>query len=69
MTELERRLLVIADQEHTEAGHHLRTVRTWAAWLADPRPPLNEAIAALDAAAESLGARDLLPWSVPAPEV
>lgn len=69
VTELERRLLVIADQEHTEAGHHLRTVRTWATWLADSRPPLEEAIAALDAAAESLGARDLLPWSVPQPEV
>lgn len=69
VTELERRLLVIADQEHTEAGHHARTVRTWAAWLSDPRPGLEEAIAALDAAAESLGARDQLPWVAPAPEV
>lgn len=70
VTELERRLLVIADQEHTEAGHHLRTVRTWAEWLKDPRPGLEEATAALDAAADSLGARDQLPWAVPAaPEV
>lgn len=66
VTELEARLLVIADQEHTEAGHHLRTVRTWAEWLSDPRPDVNQAIADLEAAAESLGARELLPWLVPA---
>lgn len=62
VTELERRLLVISDAEHTEGGHHLRTVRTWSKWLPGPRPPLSEAVSALEAAAESLGARSALPW-------
>lgn len=62
VTELERRLLVIADAEHTEGGHHLRSVRTWAQWLPDPRPALSDAVQALEAAAESLGAKGALPW-------
>ncbi|MEQ1501875.1 MAG: hypothetical protein ABMB14_06575 [Myxococcota bacterium] len=62
VTELERRLLVIADQEHTEAGHHERTVRTWSAWLSEPRPSLGEAVAALEQAADTLSARAMLPW-------
>ncbi|MEQ1566270.1 MAG: hypothetical protein ABMA64_11580 [Myxococcota bacterium] len=62
LTELERRLLVIA--EHEQTGHHARAVRTWAQWMPGPRPELGEAIAALEGAADQLGvSRDVLPWS------
>lgn len=65
VTELERRLLVIADQEHTEGGHHARNVRTWRRWLDGERPGVDEAAASLEAAAEALGARSWLPWMPP----
>jgi hypothetical protein len=65
VTELERRLLVIADQEHTEGGHHARNVRTWRRWLDGERPPVDAAIAAIEASADSLGAKSWLPWVKP----
>jgi hypothetical protein len=68
VTELERRLLVIADQEHTEGGHHARRVRTWARWNSAVRPPLSDATALLESAAESIGAKAVLPWSPPVEE-
>lgn len=68
VTELERRLLVIGDQEHTEGGHQLRTVRTWALWYPEERPPIGDAIALLEAAADELGAHSSLPWSPPVEE-
>jgi hypothetical protein len=67
VTELERRLLVIAEQEHTEGGHHARLVRTWAHWLPGDRPDAASALADLEAAAESLGAKSQLPWMPPEP--
>jgi len=69
LTELERRLLVIAEQEHTEGGHHARIVRTWAHWLPGERPPIAAAMADIEAGAESLGAKSLLPWMPPEPVV
>lgn len=65
VAELERRLLLIGDQEHTEGGHHSRTVRTWSRWYSGERPPISDSIAMLEAAAESLGAVSGLPWSPP----
>jgi hypothetical protein len=32
VTDLERRLLVRSDQEHTESGYHVRIVEPWSAW-------------------------------------
>lgn len=65
VAELERRLLIIGDQERTEGGHHVRTVRTWARWHSGPRLPAGDAIAMLETAAQSIGAVSGLPWSPP----
>jgi hypothetical protein len=62
VTELERRLLVIAEQEHTEGGHHSRKVRTWRRWFAEDRPAPGDGLNQLEQAAEALGARWALPW-------
>jgi hypothetical protein len=66
VNELEKRLLVISEHERSEGGHHARMVRTWAHWLPGDRPPVDEAIGQLEAAAESLGAKHWLPWMPPA---
>lgn len=63
VTDLERRLLLVAEEVHTDDGHHARVLRTWARWLPDAeRPPAPEARLALEQAAASLGARSRLPW-------
>ncbi len=71
--ELEARLLVYSEGEHTEGGHHARTLFPFAAWQKKKRlsnrdlPSTNEAYEALTAAAlHSLGESEshgLLPWS------
>src|SRR5688572_378169 len=35
VTELERRLLLVSEQVHTDEGHHARVLKTWARWLPD----------------------------------
>jgi hypothetical protein len=68
-SELERALLVYSTQEHTESGRHARVLVTWKSFLhengidPDELPPAGEAKALFDAAAESLGARERLPWN------
>jgi len=63
VTALERRLLLVAEEVHTDDGHHARVLRTWARWLPEvARPPASEARWALEQAAGSLGARSRLPW-------
>ena len=76
--ELEERLLVRAEQVHTEHGAHARTLDTWERWadahgLARGLPPVLHARAALERAVRELGGdAKLLPWSAEmkeAPEV
>ncbi len=74
-SELEARLLVHSEGEHTEAGHHARVLFPFAAWQKKKRiaarqlPPSHAAIEELTAAAlASVGERDLaglLPWTEP----
>jgi hypothetical protein len=64
--ELERRLLVLGEAEHSEGSHHARVIRTWAAWLPEPRPDAASAVAELERAADALGLPDALPWRAPA---
>jgi hypothetical protein len=67
VTDLERRLLVVADQEHTESGKHIRVLRSWQAF-ARPLGRLPTAAAGrseLEEAVERFGgpvALGLLPW-------
>ncbi|MSQ81998.1 MAG: hypothetical protein EXR77_03655 [Myxococcales bacterium] len=62
-TDLERRLLVVGRQVHTDAGHHARILTTWPRWQAQmgwvaPAVDVIEAQAQLaEAAAESK-----VPW-------
>jgi hypothetical protein len=67
VTDLEKRLLVIAEQEHTESGKHVRVLRSWKAF-ARPLGRLPKVAAArgeLERAVEAFGGADalrLLPW-------
>jgi hypothetical protein len=59
--ELERRLLVYADELHTESGAHAKIVRTWHAWAAQvglsaAGPPPAEARLQLDDVMERMNA-------------
>ncbi len=65
---LEQRLLVVPEEVHTDAGHHVKALRGWTGWAGDrgvvPTPDLDAAHGAL-AAAASLTLVDpgpLLPW-------
>jgi hypothetical protein len=72
VTDLEARLLLVTEEEHTDRGHHARHLFSYAAWQTrvgigeGQLPPLQEALDTLtDAAARSLGERALqrfLPW-------
>ena len=67
--ELERRLLVHADEVHTESGKHAKCLRTWQVW-ADRHRLSGVSVAAAKACFESIvtqmntdaGARGRLPW-------
>jgi hypothetical protein len=67
VTDLERRLLLVTDQEHTESGKHVRVLRSWRRF-ARPLGRLPAPAAArgeLEDAVERFGGRDalrLLPW-------
>ena len=66
--ELQRRLLVVADEVHTASGRHELHLTSWKDWserigIRPHRSPA-EALKTLEAAATSLGAPlSLLPWS------
>ena len=65
VTDLERRLLLITRQVHTDKGHHARILQTWAlGWPdVDPLPPA-EAKAVLETAAinPAVPLKRLFPW-------
>jgi hypothetical protein len=67
VTDLEKRLLVIAEQEHTDSGKHVRVLRSWKAF-ARPLgrlPTVAVARGELEEAVERFGgaeALELLPW-------
>jgi hypothetical protein len=70
--ELEARLLLHADQVHTERGAHARILESWAAWSRRVRmkgrpPPPAKGRALLEAALKDLGpprgVRASLPWA------
>ncbi len=72
--ELERRLLVQADEIHTPSGAHAKVLQSWPRWAAEVHLPppalspaqaraaLEEAAASLQAAAATDGAEVELPW-------
>jgi len=66
--ELESRLLVRAEEVHTALGRHLRVLEPWTAWArrvgCGKAVPIEEAKAALEAAALGIGAsKPGLPWA------
>ena len=75
VTELEARLLVYSQEEHTSSGHHARALVPYPVWQRQKRisdkqlPPLELALETLsEAAARSLGEKALtqfLPWETP----
>jgi hypothetical protein len=65
VTDLERRLLLLAEPRHTDSGKHVRVLRSWAHLPGRPSSSAKGR-AALEAAVERLAgpdARTLLPWS------
>jgi hypothetical protein len=67
--DLEKRLLVHTDDQHTEGGHHARVLQTWSRWRAGANlqtvPALAEARERLEDACarySSHGDVRLLPW-------
>jgi hypothetical protein len=64
-TVLERRLLALGHQRHTDTGHHERVLGPWSRLAPDEdRPPVDEARAAFEhAIAPWKGGR--LPWAAP----
>lgn len=65
--ELEKELLVYSRQEHTESGRHERQLLTWEKFVREhgleELPDVAGAKRSFDAAAESVGALDRLPWN------
>ncbi len=64
---LERRLLVMADEVHTESGRHAKQLESWTHWHARRRPgpspgSIDAARSALESALPAPAAR--FPWSV-----
>ena len=63
--ELERRLLVHADQLHTDSGRHVKVLGSWVAWQREhgvtELPGPAEARAALEAAVQDWP-KPRLPW-------
>ncbi len=66
---LERRLLVVGDEVHTDAGRHLRALASWPAWarehgVAEPTPAPRAAMARFESIVEQWGpgSVSLLPW-------
>lgn len=67
--ELERRLLTVARQEHTDSGEHKMVVESWSRWAKEGRCQLNlvpsEGRRQLEQAVLALGATTRkLPWQV-----
>ena len=68
--EPQERLLVAAEEVHTESGRHEIVLQTWDAWMAarnitpDGLPDPARAREALECAVEAIGARaEALPWN------
>jgi hypothetical protein len=64
--ELERRLLVLSREVHTDRGRHAKIVETWSRWAArEGVTPMDaaEARAILERAAAALGPAASLPWN------
>lgn len=67
--ELERRLLVVAHEEHMESGAHKMCVKTWARWAAEvkcrTRLASSEGRRTLEKVVKGLGGQArMLPWQV-----
>ncbi|MFQ5552697.1 MAG: hypothetical protein ACE5EW_03145 [Thermoplasmata archaeon] len=71
---LEKNLLVVSREVHTESGAHARIMETWEAWavrigLKEPWRPADEGRRELEEAMDSVnqafGARGQLPWQRP----
>jgi hypothetical protein len=66
--ELDRRLLVISREVHTDRGAHAKVVERWDRWAKRERvTPVGDPAAArrtLEDAASALGPRATLPWTV-----
>jgi hypothetical protein len=70
MTDLQKRILVYGHSEHTAAGLHQKTLKSWPAWQKDRHiaahdvPPVDAAIAIFQDAVRSWGtdAESLFPW-------
>jgi len=71
--ELERRLLAVSREVHTDRGRHGKIVETWTRWAARegvaPIADAAEGRAILERAAASLGPRVTLPWDSAKPGV
>jgi hypothetical protein len=64
---LEQRVLVFSRQIHTEGGHHAKVLESWKSFAertSTKALPAKRARAALEQAAQELGAGARLPWAV-----
>ena len=67
LTELERRLLAVSREEHTESGAHKMVVESWEVWAQTAKirtkVPPAQGLLLLEQAANGLGASSsMLPW-------
>jgi hypothetical protein len=69
VTDLEQRLLIHSEQEHTASGKHVRVLTSWTAWATahDLDPTLLSVTTAMRTFEAAIGdwphAKPLLPWS------
>ncbi len=65
--ELERHLLIVSREKHTDRGAHAKVIATWKHWAqrtrTKPLADVSEARSTLEAAAAALGATASLPWT------